>query len=256
MKNFESKKKLKINDFRSFLSEHLEPLFRTSTMLCFANHFVTLYRQASPLYIEIDSLNPLRSADSCPYLSLLPLLFLPCSLSSYDMADLSEYPSTPSFTPTPRFLSLVSSFRSLHLSDPTASSLTYHTTLEAYSRQLCQLSLALFPSAPQILHQGPSEALLISSNAQHVQRWLYPRNTYPDGLAGYKRWRTNLNRFHATVAREEMKKCGYSEERDKELFDRVEVLLTKKTLARPPLPQKLEELKGESFAIFSMSSEN
>jgi len=54
-----------------------------------------------------------------------------------------------------------------------------------------------------------------------------------------------MNRFHAGIAREEMKKCGYSEEGDRELFERVEVLLTKKTLARPPLPEKIEDLKGE-----------
>lgn len=62
-----------------------------------------------------------------------------------------------------------------------------------------------------------------------------------------------MNRYHAGIAREEMKKCGYSEENERELFERVEVLLTKKTLARPPLPEKIEELKGE---ITKLSTKN
>lgn len=62
---------------------------------------------------------------------------------------------------------------------------------------------------------------------------------YPEGLSSYKLWRTKLNQFHCEVAHSTMLEAGYSATEDGALFTRVQELLLKKTLARPPLPSPL-----------------
>ncbi|GAA5906227.1 hypothetical protein JCM5296_005543 [Sporobolomyces johnsonii] len=164
----------------------------------------------------------------------------------------SEYPSTPLFTPTPRFLATLQTLRTQHLLDPASESLAYHSSLEAYVRKLCLLSSspAFADDAPRALKDGPSEALLLAANAQHVRRWEKPRSGHPEGLAGYKMWRTQLNKFHKEVAEDAMRASGYSVDDDRELFTRVGELLLKKTLARPPLPDKLSELRDPEMHLF------
>lgn len=57
----------------------------------------------------------------------------------------------------------------------------------------------------------PSEALLLAARAHHIERWLVPRETYPDGRAGYLKWRTGLHRFHADRAAALVRESGYDE---------------------------------------------
>ncbi|GAA5916448.1 hypothetical protein JCM6882_006458, partial [Rhodosporidiobolus microsporus] len=106
------------------------------------------------------------------------------------------YPSTPSFTPTPRFLTALSSFSSMHSTDPSPPppsssssqppSVDYHSTLEAYARKL---SLKAGEAGDEELGKGPGEALLLACACQHVRRWERPRGDYAEGLSGYKMWR-------------------------------------------------------------------
>ncbi|TNY22259.1 hypothetical protein DMC30DRAFT_392710 [Rhodotorula diobovata] len=184
-------------------------------------------------------------------------------MASTDTAD-SDYPSTPAFTPTSRFLVALSSFRAMHLTDPSSSSTTssppsdtpstaaaedsprstpsleYHSTLELYTRKLSALSTVA------ALQRGPGEALLLAANSQHIRRWEKPRKDYPEGLSGYKSWRTSLNKFHCEIAHDVMRQAGYSEddEGDAALFARVRDLLLKRTLQRAPLPDREDELRG------------
>lgn len=44
--------------------------------------------------------------------------------------------------------------------------------------------------------------LLLAARCQHLERFLTPRSTYPDGRAGYLQWRTHLYRKQADRARE------------------------------------------------------
>ncbi|GAA6054006.1 hypothetical protein JCM3770_002414 [Rhodotorula araucariae] len=161
---------------------------------------------------------------------------------------MADYPSTAAFTPTPRFLVALASFRAFHLQDPQPAtpSLEYHSTLELYVRKLSAMS------ALAALQRGPGEALLLAANCQHIRRWERPRKDYPDGLSGYKSWRTALNKFHADIAHDVMRQAGYIEddEGDAALFARVRDLLLKRTLARPPLPETEEELKDPEAHLF------
>lgn len=140
------------------------------------------------------------------------------------------------FIPTNRFNLTLAKFLEAHSTDPEGESTQYHSTLSSYVTKLSASS--------------PSEALLLAANSQHIKRFDKPRADYPMHLAGYKMWRTNLNRYHAEVARTIMLDSGYTEAEDEVLLNRVGELLLKKTLQRPPLSTPL---KGEScFLTFSI----
>lgn len=55
------------------------------------------------------------------------------------------------------------------------------------------------------------EALRIAVRAQHIERWTSLRDSYPEGRAGYLKWRTDLYKFHASRAAALMREAGYDE---------------------------------------------
>lgn len=65
------------------------------------------------------------------------------------------------------------------------------------------------------LKPDASEALQLASRAQHIGRWKIARDEYPQGKAGYYKWRIQLAKFHAATTRELMIEAGYSEEETK-----------------------------------------
>ncbi|RKR84804.1 uncharacterized protein DUF4202 [Mucilaginibacter gracilis] len=73
-----------------------------------------------------------------------------------------------------------------------------------YAIELYNWILKLEPQA--------SEAVLLASRSQHIGRWTIPRNTYPDGKAGYLNWRSDLSKFHAQKAGELMLQAGYPDD--------------------------------------------
>lgn len=83
-----------------------------------------------------------------------------------------------------------------------------------------------------LLPARASEALSLASYCQHIRRWEIPRATFPEGLAGYKAWRFNLNKYHTKIAHEIMRQSGYddADQEDQKVFAGVENLLMKKTL--------------------------
>jgi len=85
------------------------------------------------------------------------------------------------------------------------------------------------PEAPEILQ--------LAARCQHIRRWESPRSDYPDGRAGYKKWRSQLGLFHGRVAGRLMAEHGYPQED----IERVQNLLIKRNLKRDPVMQTLEE---------------
>ena len=91
--------------------------------------------------------------------------------------------------------------------------------------------LAVFaPDAP--------ETVKLAARAQHIRRWEVPRDTYPEGRAGYLKWRTDLYKRHAEIAGEIMGDVGY----DAEPIDRVQTLLRKRGLKTDPDVQLMEDI--------------
>lgn len=83
-----------------------------------------------------------------------------------------------------------------------------------------------------------SEALRLAVAAQHIRRWESPRSDYPEGKAGYKRWRSELARFHAETAGAILAEVGY----DDETIRRVQGLIRKEQLKRDAEAQCLEDV--------------
>ncbi|MEJ7769310.1 MAG: DUF4202 domain-containing protein [Chitinophagaceae bacterium] len=62
------------------------------------------------------------------------------------------------------------------------------------------------------LEPGASESLLLAARSQHIGRWKSPRDNYPQGKAGYLRWRSELRNFHAETAAALMLQAGFDDE--------------------------------------------
>ena len=81
------------------------------------------------------------------------------------------------------------------------------------------------------LRPDASELLRLAVRAQHIRRWEIPRQNYPMDRAGYKRWRTDLAKFHAETAGAILRACGYDEAE----VARVQSLLRKQgAVLEPP----------------------
>jgi len=82
-----------------------------------------------------------------------------------------------------------------------------------------------------------SEPLRLAARAHHVRRWTIPRDSFPDGRAGYLHWRRSLQDVHAAELRAIMEAEGYAPD----LVDRAEHIVRKRELARDPDVQVLED---------------
>lgn len=98
-----------------------------------------------------------------------------------------------------------------------------------YARWLTEWVLRLCPQA--------SEALRLAARCQHLRRWEIPRESFPMDRAGYLRWRTTLQRFHAEQSARILREVGYPEE----IVRRVQELNLKKGLPHDPETQVLED---------------
>jgi hypothetical protein len=87
------------------------------------------------------------------------------------------------------------------------------------------------------LQPDASEELLLAARAHHVRRWEMPRDSYPDGRAGYLKWRRALHDLHAQVAGDALTEAGY----DADAIERVQAIIKKRNLARDPEVQTLED---------------
>jgi len=83
-----------------------------------------------------------------------------------------------------------------------------------------------------------SEAVRLAARAQHIRRWEIPRGQYPRDRQGYRRWRTDLGRFHAETAGEILTAAGY----DADTIARVQSLLRKARIKTDPDCQLLEDV--------------
>jgi hypothetical protein len=76
------------------------------------------------------------------------------------------------------------------------------------------------------LDPGCSDEQILAARAHHLRRWTLPRANYPDGRAGYLRWRTALKRQHGEEVGGILRDAGY----DDESVARVQAIVTKRGL--------------------------
>ncbi len=99
-----------------------------------------------------------------------------------------------------------------------------------YGRRMSRWLERLAPDAP--------ESVKLAARAQHIRRWEVPRDTYPEGRAGYLKWRTDLHKRHADIAATILQDGGC----DDETIGRVRTLLRKRGLKTDPDVQLMEDV--------------
>lgn len=99
-----------------------------------------------------------------------------------------------------------------------------------YGQRMSDEVQRLFPDA--------DEALRIAARGQHIERWILRRKDYPEGRAGYLKWRSDLARHHAERVTEIMNRNGY----DAEVRETVGKMLRKEGIKRDHMVQALEDV--------------
>jgi hypothetical protein len=128
-------------------------------------------------------------------------------------------------------------FAEIHRKDPRGHAATYHETLASWVDRLAPDS---------------SVALRLAARSQHIGRYEMPRSAFPDGAAGYKKWRSECARRHAEIAAQILRDVGFEDA----TAARVGELIMKKGFKTDPESQTLQdavcltflELELEPFA--------
>lgn len=89
----------------------------------------------------------------------------------------------------------------------------------------------------QRLDPAATEAQLLAARAHHLRRWSIPRTDFPEGRAGYLRWRRTLNRQHAEEVAEILAGVGYPPE----VVAEVQAIIRKEHLRSDPATQTHED---------------
>ena len=123
---------------------------------------------------------------------------------------------------TARFQEAIASFDAANAADPRGVELPYAQRLSAWVERLA-------PDA--------SEPLRLAARAQHICRWMIPRESYPTGRVGYLKWREDLKQFHAQKAGEILRQVGY----DEATIAHVQDLIRKRNFPHNPEGRVLED---------------
>lgn len=99
----------------------------------------------------------------------------------------------------------------------------------AHARLMTEWVLTLDPAA--------DDAQLVAARAHHLRRWEVARTSYPEGRAGYLRWRAMLRRRHADLVAEILRDIGY----EAAFIDRVCSIVRKEGLGRIAAVQTHED---------------
>lgn len=83
-----------------------------------------------------------------------------------------------------------------------------------------------------------SPALALAARAHHVRRWTIARTSYPEGRAGYLRWRRDLKAVHAAALGELLPPCGVAAD----VVARAQELVAKRAPLTDPEQQAFEDV--------------
>lgn len=120
----------------------------------------------------------------------------------------------------------------LHAKDPRSTTLADGTSLPqelAYAQRMS--------SWLDKVHDTPDEVLRLAVRAQHLQRWLVPREEYPEGRIGYLTWRRDQGERAGDTTAKLMRDAGYSVAD----AERATAIIRKKGLGHDPDVQALED---------------
>lgn len=87
------------------------------------------------------------------------------------------------------------------------------------------------------------EVAQLAVRAQHIRRWVVPRDSYPATREGYLMWRKSLYKFHADEAGRLMHQAGY----DEVMIERVKSAVSKRRIKANADTQLLEDVSALVF---------
>ena len=108
---------------------------------------------------------------------------------------------------------------------------------EGVERPKEQLHAELMTGWVRRLDPQATDEQLIAARAHHLRRWALPRDDFPEGRAGYLRWRAALKRRHAEEVGAIMADVGYGTGS----IERVQQIVRKERLGRDPQVQVHED---------------
>jgi hypothetical protein len=120
------------------------------------------------------------------------------------------------------FQEAIARFDAANAQDPRGLELPYAQRLSAWVDRLA-------PDA--------SEPLRLAARAQHICRWMSPRESHPPGRIAYLKWREDLKQFHAEKAGGILHEVGYEEA----TIARVQDLIRKRNFPRDPEGRVIED---------------
>ena len=106
----------------------------------------------------------------------------------------------------------------------------------AHSELMCEWVKTLDPEA--------DDAQLLAARAHHLRRWTLPRSDYPEGRAGYLKWRSDARKHHSALVGEILADVGYGTDGD-DTIERVQALVSKQGLGKGGLA----DVDGRSPAV-------
>ncbi len=87
------------------------------------------------------------------------------------------------------------------------------------------------------LVETPTDAQRLAARAHHLRRWVSPRDSYPEGRAGYLAWRRDQGVRQADEVAAILTDCGY----DEATVARVQAIIRKQGLRADPEVQAHED---------------
>ncbi len=136
-----------------------------------------------------------------------------------------------SFKNETRFKETIAAFDALNSKDPN----TVDVSGEAVPKELHD-ALAMTRWIDTIYPEA-SEAVHLAARSQHLCRWEIPRADYPEGKAGYHRWRNTLKKHHSEKSAAILREQGYEEP----MLEAVELIHLKKGIKTNPDVQQIED---------------
>ena len=88
------------------------------------------------------------------------------------------------------------------------------------------------------LHPHATDAWLLAARAHHLRRWELPRSQYPEGRAGYLRWKRDQRTRHGRDIGVLLAGVGY----DEATIATVQALVRRESLAADPGAQAVEDV--------------
>lgn len=140
-------------------------------------------------------------------------------------------------TPDPRLASISDAIDAANADDPNEVSVRGEVLplALAHGRLAAEWVTRLAPDAG--IDDMPDDVVVIAARAHHLRRWEVPRTSYPEGRAGYLRWRRDQKRRHADDVAELMSDAGY----DDAETARVQALIRREGLGTDPDTQLVED---------------